>query len=64
MQMDDSFFRVLNKDEDVEMRRWARENYTPGDEINPLWHPVVRYECERINEDLAQKGEDRYLRGE
>ena len=44
-------FRNLSKDEDVEFREWARENYTPGGEISSLWHPAVVDECEAMNRE-------------
>lgn len=44
-------FRDLNLEEEKEFRQWARENYKPGDEINSVWHPVVRDECEKINQE-------------
>lgn len=42
-------FRTLSTEEDIEFRQWARENFQPGGTINPLWHPVVRSECDRMN---------------
>lgn len=42
-------FRRLNEAEFAEFRQWARNNYDPGAEINPLWHPAIREECERMN---------------
>lgn len=44
-----SFFRELSPAEEQEFRQWARDNYTPGAEQSPLWHPVVRDECNKIN---------------
>jgi hypothetical protein len=46
-------FRELSPEEEVVFRQWARENYTPGDPISPLWHPVIVTECRRINEDAS-----------
>jgi hypothetical protein len=48
-------FRDLDPEEERLFRSWARENFTPGAPLNPLWHPVVRDECERMN---AEKGEE------
>lgn len=42
-------FRVLSCEEEEEYRKWARDNYKPGDEINHVWHPVVQCECVRMN---------------
>lgn len=44
-----NFFRELSDQEAAEFRQWARDNYTRGSEINPLWHPVVRDECAEMN---------------
>ena len=44
-------FRSLNKREEAEFRVWARRNYTPGNEISEVWHPVVRDECRRMCEE-------------
>lgn len=44
-------FRSLNKKEEAEFRGWARRNYTPGNEISEVWHPVVRDECRRMCEE-------------
>lgn len=40
-----NIFRQLDQSEIPEFRKWARDNYKPGDRINPVWHPVVRSEC-------------------
>ena len=50
-------FRNLTPDEEDEFRAWARGNYEPREEINPMWHWVVRDECDRINEDLDAEGQ-------
>jgi hypothetical protein len=47
----DSFFKTLTADEDKQFREWARENWSPGDPINPVWHPVVRDECRTMAEE-------------
>lgn len=46
-------FRDLNENEQAAFRKWARENYTPFEPINGVWHPVVQDECAKIN---AEKG--------
>lgn len=43
-----SWFRTLDPSEEARFRSWARENWTPGQSINPLWHPVIRDECEAM----------------
>ena len=49
--MDASLFRELNETETEEFKLWARENYVPGDNIPIIWHPVIRKECAKINEE-------------
>lgn len=51
-RMPDYFFKVLTPEEEVQFRAWARANYKVGDPIKPVWHPVVRAECERMNMEL------------
>jgi len=41
-------FRDLSPAEDRQFREWARENYKPGEDINPCWHPAVQDECCKI----------------
>lgn len=42
-------WQSLPADEEAEYRQWANDNYTPGDKMDPLWHPVVRDECASMN---------------
>ena len=60
MSMPDHLFKTLSKEEEEEYRLWAIDNYEPGSDVNPVWHPVVRRECERINgrDKAASNGED------
>jgi len=44
-------FRELNEEEVKDFRQWARDNYVPYSEINSVWHPIVRDECEIINQN-------------
>ena len=44
-------FRVLDESEEKTFRAWARENHKPGDAVNRMWHPVVRDECQRMDEE-------------
>ncbi len=42
-------FRDLNEQEKQEYRKWARDNFDPSsDLLNPVWHPVVRDECNKM----------------
>jgi len=50
--MKDIYFKNLSAKEEEEFRRWARENYSPGQRIQYYWHPVVRQECAKINEEI------------
>jgi len=52
--MDNEMFKKLSPVEAFEYRKWARENYKPGDCISELWHPVVRQECEMMNVEQVQ----------
>ena len=49
-----NLFRELDEQEQEEFEQWARDNYTPGDDISTLWHPVVREECARMNLEAEQ----------
>ena len=53
-------FRQLSEDEAEVYRLWAIDNYEPGSPIGPMWHPVVRRECEQINRTnkTGSDGED------
>ena len=48
--MDDKFFRHLNPDEEEQFRQWARDNFDPNIEPEPIWHPVVRDEWKKLVE--------------
>lgn len=43
-----SMFRSLDPAEEASFREWAHANWQPGQYVNPMWHPVVRDECERM----------------
>jgi hypothetical protein len=45
----DSFFRDLSPDQRLVYRKWARDNYIPGEPVKDVWHPVVRDECNHMN---------------
>ena len=42
-------YRTLDTEEVKEFEQFAKDNYVPGTAINPIWHPVVREECKRMN---------------
>ena len=52
--MPDEFFRELTPAQTEEFKQWARDNYEPGSPISAIWHPVVRAECARINEEAGK----------
>ena len=52
----DSFFRKLNEQEVEEFKAWARSNFHPGDKIQDTWHPVVRAECHKMEEEVQNAG--------
>jgi hypothetical protein len=51
-------FRDLSDAEAAEFRKWARDNYIPGQPINPIWHPVVRDECSIMCDEAIQAAVD------
>jgi hypothetical protein len=44
-------FRSLTAQEVGEFKQWAHDNYTVGEEISEVWHPVVQAECIAISEE-------------
>ena len=44
-----NLWRKLTEKEKQEFRKWARDNYEAGSDIDGLWHPVVQDECVKIN---------------
>tara|TARA_Y100000996_G_C22455687_1_gene615803 strand:- start:452 stop:637 length:186 start_codon:yes stop_codon:yes gene_type:complete len=51
----DSHFIELDNEQETLFRNWAREKYEPFTDIKPVWHPVVRDECIKINTEHASK---------
>jgi len=58
---DHPLFRSLTDEEELEMRVWARDNYELLSEINALWHPVVREECNRMNDEHLRDSTNSFL---
>ena len=54
-----SFFQELDTEQEKAFRKWARENYKALDHINETWHPSVRDECNKINDELLTNYEQR-----
>lgn len=49
-------WKELTPEEADDFRNWATENYTPGDEINACWHPVVQEACIKMNAESGLEG--------
>jgi hypothetical protein len=44
-------YRELSDEAKARFREWARNNHKAGDEINSLWHPIVKDECRLIDKE-------------
>jgi hypothetical protein len=53
-EMAKALFKKLSPKKEAEFRAWARKNHHPGDKIDPLWHPIVKDECEKIDLEALQ----------
>jgi hypothetical protein len=40
--------------EEFRLRRWARENYVPGDKRDESWHPIVLDEMTRKDRERRE----------
>jgi len=38
-------------EEEEACKMWARENFDPFSDIEAVWHPAVKAECEQINDE-------------
>jgi hypothetical protein len=50
-----SVFEDLSTEKEIEFEEWADNNHVAGEEINPLWHPVVRRRCAEIDRVALQQ---------
>jgi len=50
-----SLYRKLSIEEVKEFKQWSRDNYIPFTKINSAWHPIIKEECEKINEENLNK---------
>jgi hypothetical protein len=50
--MDIDIWEKLTTDEEEEFRQWAKDNWKPNTKPSPLWHPVVRDEWQKLDEEL------------
>jgi hypothetical protein len=46
-----NIWRELSDVEVEQFKAWARENHKPGEPVDSFWHPVVRAECELIDQE-------------
>lgn len=51
MSVPDWVFDKLSPEREKIFRQWARDNYIPHSVISEAWHPVVRDECQKMNDD-------------
>tara|TARA_R110000824_G_C15140762_1_gene669991 strand:+ start:276 stop:539 length:264 start_codon:yes stop_codon:yes gene_type:complete len=54
-----TLFQELSPEQEQAFRKWARENYEALDHIKDIWHPSVRDECNKINNELLANYEQR-----
>tara|TARA_R110000823_G_scaffold242791_1_gene367213 strand:+ start:626 stop:793 length:168 start_codon:yes stop_codon:yes gene_type:complete len=54
-----NIWRELNKEEEKDFKKWARENYKIGEQVNEAYHPVVQQECDLMNREHAYKDKQR-----
>lgn len=52
------FYRALTTAEEATFRKWARDHYKPGAEINGIWHPITQAECVVMNREMSRFVED------
>lgn len=60
-EMPDSMFKKLGRKKEAEFRKWARDNYYIDSPIDPVWHPVVRDECKKINAEARARLQEHYV---
>jgi hypothetical protein len=54
MTVSNALFRKLQDFEIEDLKAYARKTYVPGTDINGLFHPVYRVECELMNLEAVQ----------
>ena len=50
-----TMFRELSEVEMEAFKQWARDNFEKGKEASPIWHPVVRAEWARLEQEQEQE---------
>lgn len=48
-------FKSLDDEQEKVFRQWARDNFKPDDKIDSAWHPVIRDECLKIQDELTKE---------
>jgi hypothetical protein len=51
--MTSSVMAELDFIEELQLRRWARENYVPRGERKHSWHPVIQEEMEKKDNEAS-----------
>ena len=52
----DGFFMTdINRDDEKDYRRWAREHFNIDMELKPIWHPIVIDECCKIIKEFNKE---------
>lgn len=51
------FFRKLNAKDEATFRQWAKDNWAPGKECSSVYHPVVREEWARLDQQHCTVGD-------
>jgi hypothetical protein len=46
--------------EELKLRRWARENYSPPKQRHPDWHPIVHEEMQKKDNEMEEELEVMY----
>ena len=56
-----SLFKTFKADvdfiEELQLRRWARENYVPREVRNAAWHPIIHEEMTRKDRKASETAE-------
>ena len=53
--MHPTWYKVADHDEEEKHRAWVRANYTIGEKVKDIWHPVVKHECATMNLEAWDK---------
>jgi hypothetical protein len=53
-EMDTDVDLVVDPVEEMRLRTWARKNYTPAEERDEHWHPIVLDEMDRKDQESGR----------